>query len=80
MECVSHTDLAEPVAFLDTIQVAPKLRQVKTNLPVSARQLLETWSTSMPPNRAFALLAWAWRNGLLVDAAERDEIARTRLG
>jgi flavin-dependent dehydrogenase len=80
MECVSHFNLAEPVGFLDTIHVAPKLRQVKTNLPVSARQLLETWSMSMPPNRAFALLAWAWRNGLFVEAAEGDEVARTRLG
>jgi flavin-dependent dehydrogenase len=80
MECVSHSNLAEPVAFLDTIHVAPKLREVNMNLPVPARQLLETWSMSMPPNRAFALLGWAWRNGLFVDAAECDEVARTRLG
>jgi hypothetical protein len=72
MECVSHANLAEPVAFLGTIHVAAKLRQVKAG-PVSARRLLETWSAGMPPDRAFALLAWAWRNGLFIDAAGRDE-------
>jgi 2-polyprenyl-6-methoxyphenol hydroxylase-like FAD-dependent oxidoreductase len=80
MECVSHANLAEPVAFLGTIHLATKLRQVKADPPVSARRLLETWSTSMPPNGAFALLAWAWRNELFVDASQGDDTARTRSG
>ena len=68
------------MAFLGTVHMATKLRQVKADPPVSARRLLETWSTSMPPNGAFALLAWAWRNELFVDASQGDDTARTRSG
>jgi 2-polyprenyl-6-methoxyphenol hydroxylase-like FAD-dependent oxidoreductase len=80
MECVSHANLAEPLAFLGTIHLAAKLRQVNADPPVSARRLLEAWSTSMSPNGAFALLAWTWRNGLIVDASQGDDTARTRSG
>jgi choline dehydrogenase-like flavoprotein len=79
MECVSHGNLAEPVAFLGSIHLAAKLRPLKAD-PVPARRLLETWCTVMPPSDAFALLAWAWRNELLVDAAQRDDITHTRSG
>jgi 2-polyprenyl-6-methoxyphenol hydroxylase-like FAD-dependent oxidoreductase len=65
LECVSHSDLAEPSAFFGTVHLATLLRQTNASVPIPARRLLETWSASMPPNGAFALLAWAWRNGLL---------------
>ena len=66
------------MAFLGTIYLATKLRQVNADPPVSARRLLEAWSTSMSPNGAFALLAWVWRNELFVDASQGDDNARIR--
>jgi hypothetical protein len=65
LECVSHSDLAEPSAFFGAVHLATQLRQANASPPIPARRLLETWSASMPPNAAFALLAWAWHNGLL---------------
>jgi 2-polyprenyl-6-methoxyphenol hydroxylase-like FAD-dependent oxidoreductase len=77
MKCISH--LGEPMGFLGKIHLATKLQEAQVFLPASARRLVETWSTSMSPSSAFALLTWAWKQGVLVDASQDEGLVRGTL-
>jgi flavin-dependent dehydrogenase len=63
LECVDHTSFAEPVAFVAGVRVSPLLQCLSA--PTPARNVLAMWSASLQPRVAYALLAWAWRQGIL---------------
>jgi hypothetical protein len=67
------------MGFLGKIHLATKLQEAQVFLPASARRLVETWSTSMSPSSAFALLTWAWKQGVLVDASQDEGLVRGTL-
>jgi flavin-dependent dehydrogenase len=64
LDCVAHPNLNEPIAFLDGLQLSTMLAGLKDATP--ARQLLAQWALACPAERAYAMLAWAWRRQILV--------------
>lgn len=69
IECITHARLTEPVAFVDGVYLPPLLRQL--GVPRRARDILESWCLTLPPHKAYALLAWAWRREI-VTGVERN--------
>jgi hypothetical protein len=64
MECLTHPNVLEPVAYVDGVFLSPLLHALKG--PTVARDLIAAWTSFCPPDRALAVLGWLWRREILV--------------
>ena len=64
-EVVTHPALAEPLAFLGGVHVAPALRALDS--PLTRRDIVRRWQTLMPPATATAIVDWLVTRGVVVE-------------
>ena len=62
-EGVFHPSFAEPVVFVDGVELAPLLRTARG--VCSYPELIERWSRVLSRGRAIRICAWALQNGIL---------------
>jgi flavin-dependent dehydrogenase len=63
---------AEPVAFIDGIEIAPLFDALPPDATV--RRTLAIWSRQVGEGRAARLFGWAWRSGWLAPALQRNDV------
>lgn len=59
-----HPALPRPVAFLDGIELAPLLDQITG--AATSRQILQGWSTNLPPETGVRIFRWLWERSIVV--------------
>lgn len=64
-EVVTHPALAEPLAFLGGVHVAPALRALDS--PLTRGDIMRRWQALMPPPTANAVLDWLVARGVVVE-------------
>jgi len=65
-----HPGLDGPVAYVGGLALAPLLREVRPGM--TARQLAQAWSPSVPPDTGLAIARWLTGHGVLEPCAEES--------
>jgi Tryptophan halogenase len=63
-KCLSHPNLAEPIAYVDGIPLLPLAAVLGDDRTASA--VVAAWASICPPRRALALLGWFWRHEIAI--------------
>ncbi len=63
---VTHPSLPRPVANLDGVPLVPLLQRLEG--PATAQDIADLWSGAVDAHRAMRILAWLWRNRIMIAA------------
>ena len=66
---ISHPNLAEPVAFMEGIEVSNLLGRVVRGS--KAESVIRDWSACVGNDSAIWIFSWAWRNRLVLPLSTR---------